>query len=125
VAPVPAFVYVRSYIPPVTDRLVQQLSLLAPQSLRPGPLVWQLAIVVVEPEPPLLFEPPELDAELLEPLLLPLEPAELDPELPLPPLLLFKVAAPELLDAELPLDPELPPVPPSSLAPLPSTSGMS
>ena len=73
VAPVPAFVYVRSYVPPITVRLVQQLSPVAPQLLRPGPLVWQLAIAV-EPEPPLLLEPPELDPDPLPLPLLPLLP---------------------------------------------------
>jgi hypothetical protein len=38
VGPPPAFVYVRSYVPPVTNGLVQQLSLLNPQFVRPGPI---------------------------------------------------------------------------------------
>jgi hypothetical protein len=47
VAPAPLFVYVRSYVPPVTSRLVQQLSLAAPQFVVPAPLTWQLAGVAV------------------------------------------------------------------------------
>ena len=43
---------------------------LAPQSVRPGPLVWQLA-VLAEPEPPLLLLP-ELDPDALQLPLLPL-----------------------------------------------------
>jgi hypothetical protein len=85
------YVYVRSYIPPVTDRLVQQLSPLAPQLVRPGPLVWQLAIVV---EPPPLLEPPELEELTLG-----------TPELGLPP------DDPELPDPALADDPEPGPKP--------------
>jgi hypothetical protein len=42
VGPLPLLVYVREYVPPVTARLVQQLSTLPPQSVRPLPLVGQL-----------------------------------------------------------------------------------
>ena len=37
VGPEPLFAYVREYVPPATSVLVQQLSLLAPQSLIPAP----------------------------------------------------------------------------------------
>jgi hypothetical protein len=52
VGPLPVFVYVRSYVPPGTSMLVQQLSPLAPQLLRPAPLVWQLVPAVVSQRPP-------------------------------------------------------------------------
>jgi hypothetical protein len=42
VGPVPLFAYVRSYVPPVTSRLVQQLSLAVPQFVVPTALTWQL-----------------------------------------------------------------------------------
>jgi len=58
-------------VPPGTSRLVQQLSLLAPQLVRPLPLAWQLS---GDPE-----EPPEL-APLDPPLDVPDDPPLLDPE---------------------------------------------
>jgi hypothetical protein len=43
VGPLPEFAYVRWYVPPVTGRLVQQLSVpAAPQLVSPSPLVAQL-----------------------------------------------------------------------------------
>jgi hypothetical protein len=68
-------VYVRSYVPPVTDRFVQQLSLVAPQFVRPGPPAAQLGFVLpalspvarsptaLEAEPPAKSERP-VDTEL-------------------------------------------------------------
>jgi hypothetical protein len=81
--------YVRSYVPPVTSKLVQQLSLPlppGPQSVIPGPPGWQLDGPVVEPEEPLVeVDKPEL---LLEPAALKLAPFAPEPlvaeELPEP-----------------------------------------
>jgi hypothetical protein len=94
VGPLPELTYVREYVPQGTSRLVQQLSLVAPQSLRPGPSLAQLgggeAGLAPPPEseaphapessaPPLLEEPPELPLEppLAPPLVLPVDPSRI------------------------------------------------
>jgi hypothetical protein len=59
----------------VTNGVVQQLSLLAPQLVRPGPPAWQLGAIS---GPPSLAEPDE-DPELLEPLEPELPPEDDDP----------------------------------------------
>lgn len=76
-----------------------------------APLLLELAALELLPPEP-------LDPELLAP------EAPLDPE-PLELPLLRDADPPELLDAELPSAPELPPVPPPSLAPPSSTFGLS
>lgn len=118
IAPLPEFVYVREYIPPVTGKLVQQLSsMLGPQVVRPAPLVAQLGGVplcalpavpvlpvlpaIALPVPPLLvLTPPDALEPALEP------PAGLPPSLTglEPP-----VAGAEPPFARLPLPPALDP----------------
>jgi hypothetical protein len=69
VGPVPLFVYVRSYAPPVTSKLVQQLSFPlppGPQFVMPGPPGWQLGGPFVGAEEP-LAEVDKPEAEALEP----------------------------------------------------------
>jgi len=111
--------YVRSYVPPVTSKLVQQLSVPlppAPQLVIPGPPGSQLDGAVVEPEellveidkPELLLEPAALKLAPFapEPLVaeeLP-EPVALTPELivELVAAMLCPDAAPSNSDAEVP-----------------------
>ncbi len=115
-------------MPPPTSRLVQQLSLLVPQSVRPGPPpTWQLAAAIVEPvhTPPLHMPAAHGQGMLHWPVTSQIctaetaehcdtpgvqPPASTPPPYPAlepPPL---ELAVPELLDPELALDPELLPL---------------
>jgi hypothetical protein len=107
-------------VAPVTDRVVQQLSLPEPQLVIPGPPGAQLCIATMPLSPPLEDPDPLPLPELAsDPELLPLPELPSDPELlPLPELPSGREPLPVLDDEPLPL---LEPVDPSS----PTTFGSS
>ena len=106
VGPLPLLWYVRKYVPPVTVRLVHQLSLPGPQSVIPSPPVAQLGPVGALP--PSLITPP---ASVAAPPLPVTPPTPMAPPLPTAPPVLTTPPVPKV--PPLPLPPMLDPPEPA------------